>query len=195
MTIHLKAKQACARCTWVMAVALLLWGCQANPQTEHHLAGGDSHLESNPGAKTSTTVVARSGSVRDFPCVQCHDKIPAPIPIKEAKDRHHKVKLEHFAAASNCHICHAAADMNSLATLSGDTVSFDESYKLCGQCHSDKLKDFHIGAHGKSVGDWNGTRQRYSCTHCHDPHKPARPTSTALPAPPFPDRGIHKGQH
>ena len=61
---------------------------------------------------------------------------------------------------------------DSLKLASGKLLSFKESYKLCGQCHGEKLRDWKVGVHGKRTGYWNGKKEYLLCVHCHSPHSP-----------------------
>ena len=59
-----------------------------------------------------------------------------------------------------------------LHLTSGAPVPFTESYRLCGQCHGDKLRDWRVGVHGKRVGRWDGEKTYFLCVNCHNPHTP-----------------------
>ena len=62
-------------------------------------------------------------------------------------------------------------------------MPFEESYRLCGQCHGEKYRDWRAGVHGRRVGQWNGAKRYLLCVHCHSPHqprfKPMAPTAGA----------------
>lgn len=136
----------------------------------------------------------REGRLANFPCEGCHDKIEAAAPPQGPR-KHRGLEFEHFDGAEACFTCHDEDNRDSLRLLANKTVSFNDVSMLCGQCHSEKLRDWKIGAHGKSVGGWAGVRNRLTCTDCHDPHAPGRPIVQALPPPPFPPLGIPKGDH
>ena len=128
-------------------------------------------------------ILPRCGLIDTYPCSQCHDKIePSALQTRSRKTKH-RIESQHFPGADDCLLCHHAERMDRLSTLVGQRVSFDEVYLLCGQCHGEKLRDFYSGAHGKSVGSWQGLRQRYNCTTCHNPHAPAIAPMQALPPP------------
>ena len=61
--------------------------------------------------------------------------------------------------------------------------SFEESYRLCGQCHGEKLRDWRAGVHGRRTGQWNGHKQYLLCAHCHNPHQPRFQPLAPEPAP------------
>ena len=68
--------------------------------------------------------------------------------------------------------CHDFAHRDVLRLASGDTVPFTESYRLCGQCHGDKYRDWRVGVHGKRIGRWDGAKVYFLCVNCHNPHTP-----------------------
>ena len=108
-----------------------------------------------------------------FPCMECH------------KDQHDKTRRElnfhdeqqsvfdHDSEHRWCLDCHDLEDRNMLRLASGALVPFTESYRLCGQCHGDKYRDWRAGVHGKRVGNWDGAKTYLLCVSCHNPHSPA----------------------
>lgn len=105
-----------------------------------------------------------------FPCTQCHDK-PGD-PTRRELAFHDDIKFEHDAEHRWCLDCHDNRNRDVLHLSNGDPVPFTESYRLCGQCHGDKFRDWRWGVHGKRVGMWNGQKTYYLCVNCHDPHSP-----------------------
>ncbi len=105
-----------------------------------------------------------------FPCTQCHDK-PGD---KTRRDLgfHDDIHFEHDAEHRWCLDCHDNANRDVLHLSNGDPVPFTESYRLCGQCHGDKYRDWRVGVHGKRVGMWDGPKTYYLCVNCHNPHSP-----------------------
>ena len=87
---------------------------------------------------------------------------------------------EHFRDLGDLHATRAA-----IQTSLGARVPFTESWRLCGQCHGPKLRDWRVGIHGKRMGEWDGERSYLLCAHCHDPHAPR---FAALPPEPPPVR-------
>lgn len=79
--------------------------------------------------------------------------------------------------------CHDAENRDMLHSASGELIDFSESYKLCGQCHGPKLRDWKAGIHGRRTGQWNGEKQYLLCAHCHDPHSPKFQKMKPEPAP------------
>ena len=107
-----------------------------------------------------------------FPCTQCHTEPGDPkrrelgfhddIQGMFAHDKEHRWCLD----------CHDNKNRNVLHLSNGDPVPFTESYRLCGQCHGDKFRDWRVGVHGKRVGNWDGTKTYFLCVNCHNPHSP-----------------------
>ena len=148
-------------------------------------------VEDAPQAQT--TLSQRTGRMANYPCAKCHEGIEAQL--EEQPAAHRRMTFKHFEAIKDCTLCHNKDDMNTLKLTSGTVVSFDESQKLCGQCHGEKWRDWRTGGHGKHVGNWKGAKTRLLCTDCHDPHTPGMATVEAKPGPPFPKFGIRKRGH
>lgn len=124
-----------------------------------------------------------------FPCSDCH---AADIPVnrqrRELQIAHSEINFEHDAEHRWCLDCHSAVDRDMLHLASGELVPFDQSYRLCGQCHGDKYRDWRAGVHGRRTGRWDGEKQYLLCVHCHDAHSPRFRPIEPLPAPEPPRR-------
>lgn len=120
-----------------------------------------------------------------FPCTDCHSDMEANPDRRPLVDMHDDIDamFDHDSDNRWCLDCHDMDNRDYLRLASGKLVSFDESYKLCGQCHGDKLRDWKVGIHGKRTGDWNGQKHYLLCVHCHNPHSPAFEALTPM-APP-----------
>lgn len=117
-----------------------------------------------------------------FPCSGCHDEdFPVDRERRELVLAHEDIVLHHDEANRWCLDCHAAEDRDMLHLASGAKVSFEQSYRLCGQCHGDKYRDWRAGVHGRRTGRWDGEKRYLLCVHCHDAHHPA-----FAPIPPEP---------
>ena len=105
-----------------------------------------------------------------FPCTQCHagpgDKTRRELGF------HEDIKFEHDAEHRWCLDCHSNENRDVLHLSNGDPVPFTESYRLCGQCHGDKYRDWRVGVHGKRTGMWDGQKTYFLCVNCHNPHSP-----------------------
>ena len=106
-----------------------------------------------------------------FPCSDCHEK-GAEFDRTRRELSQHDFTFEHDAEHRWCLDCHDAEDRDRLRLASGDKIEFGESYKLCGQCHGDKYRDWRAGVHGRRTGMWNGKKTYLLCVHCHSPHSP-----------------------
>jgi hypothetical protein len=107
-----------------------------------------------------------------FPCSQCHEGTPDTTRRELAFHDDVQGKFRHDSEHRWCLDCHDARNRDVLRLASGDPVPFTESYRLCGQCHGDKYRDWRVGVHGKRVGEWDGKKTYLLCVNCHDPHAP-----------------------
>ena len=123
-----------------------------------------------------------------FPCSNCHKGMPVNRTRRVLSDMHTDIVLKHDEEHRWCLDCHDADDRDSLHLASGERISFDESYRLCGQCHGEKLRDWRAGVHGRRTGDWNGHKSYLLCAHCHNPHQPRFRAIAPKPAPKPPTR-------
>jgi hypothetical protein len=107
-----------------------------------------------------------------FPCMECH---------RDQKDRtrrelgfhdEQQSVFDHDAENRWCLDCHDLENRDMLRLASGALVPFTESYRLCGQCHGDKYRDWRVGVHGRRVGMWDGEKTYLLCVSCHNPHSP-----------------------
>jgi hypothetical protein len=109
-----------------------------------------------------------------YPCSGCHDgKEKVNTTRRELGFHDEQTSIfAHDAEHRWCLDCHDAQHRDQLHLTNGDLVPFTESYRLCGQCHGDKLRDWRAGIHGKRIGSWNGTKTYFLCVNCHNPHAP-----------------------
>jgi hypothetical protein len=107
-----------------------------------------------------------------YPCSMCHEDLEVNLQRRELEEFHDDIVLKHDEENRWCMDCHDANNRDMLHTASGELISFEESYKLCGQCHGPKLRDWREGIHGRRTGQWNGQKEYLLCAHCHDPHSP-----------------------
>jgi hypothetical protein len=125
-------------------------------------------------------------------CVACHEerKVAARCETCHRDTRepkHGNIVLRH-GEGHHCLDCHHEADRDHLRLASGQKVPFEESYRVCGQCHGPNLRDWKNGLHGKRTGMWDGEKTYLLCVHCHrDPHAPRFPSMAPLPPPARPE--------
>jgi hypothetical protein len=123
-----------------------------------------------------------------FPCSGCHAGMEPNRQRRQMADMHTDIELKHDEEHRWCLDCHDAADRDSLHLASGEKVPFEESYRLCGQCHGEKYRDWRAGVHGRRTGEWNGKKGYLLCAHCHNPHRPQFQPLAPKPAPHRPVR-------
>ena len=125
-----------------------------------------------------------------FPCTECHEpEIEVNTQRRELVSAHKEIVLHHDEEHRWCLDCHSATNRDKLHLASGELVDFTESYRLCGQCHGDKYRDWRAGVHGRRSGDWNGHKTYLLCVHCHSSHAPAFQPLTPEPPPKRPVGG------
>lgn len=135
-------------------------------------------------AAPAFTVVPRKGQLALYPCSQCHKVLPLNTQPRKLVAAPHPAALQHGNGRFWCLDCHQAKDRDVLHAVGGAAIDFDRSDQLCGQCHGTRHRDWAFGAHGKRVAVWQGERQLYACTHCHDPHNPLiAPRAPSRPPP------------
>jgi hypothetical protein len=129
-----------------------------------------------------------------YPCSTCHAAMQANTTPRELS-YHTEIKIINHAEDQRwCLSCHDAENRDMLRLASGKLVSFDESYKLCGQCHGNMLRSWKAGVHGKRTGYWNADKLYRLCAHCHNPHQPAFKALKPLPPPDNPKDIQYKSQ-
>jgi hypothetical protein len=122
-----------------------------------------------------------------FPCSECHKEMKPNPARRELKDEHTGIVLNHAQGQRWCLDCHDISNRDKLRLVSGEKIGFDESFRLCGQCHGDKYRDWKVGVHGKRTGMWNGEKQYLLCVHCHNPHDPRYKPIPPMPPPTRPE--------
>jgi len=125
-----------------------------------------------------------------FPCSNCHGMMPVDRTRRELTGFHTEIQLKHDEENRWCLDCHDADNRDQLHLAGGDPVPFEESYRLCGQCHGEKYRDWREGIHGRRSGDWNGHKTYLLCAHCHNPHQPHFQPIQPEPAPVPPGNGM-----
>jgi hypothetical protein len=118
-----------------------------------------------------------------FPCSECHMEDDEVNPSPREVDFHDTVVFNHANESRWCLDCHAAQNRDMLHLADGRLIPFEESYRLCGQCHAQQKNDWEAGDHGRRTGSWSGKKEYLLCAHCHDPHSPAFKPIAPMPAP------------
>ncbi|WP_420263709.1 hypothetical protein [Candidatus Magnetominusculus dajiuhuensis] len=117
-----------------------------------------------------------------FPCTSCHASMPLN---KERRELgfHTEIQLKHAQEQRWCLDCHEISNRDMLHLANGELIPFENSYRLCGQCHGNIYRDWKTGIHGKRVGYYNGEKTYYLCVNCHNPHSPRFKPLKPLPVP------------
>jgi hypothetical protein len=122
-----------------------------------------------------------------LPCADCHDEEDRDTgpPRRELEFEHEETKLAHGNLW--CLHCHDSDDPNRLRLADASLIEFEDSWKLCTQCHGKKLPEWRAGVHGKVTGHWRGDREYVTCVACHEPHSPPTEPIEAEPKPKRPE--------
>ena len=127
-----------------------------------------------------------------FPCSECHADLEPNPERRILEEMHEDIILKHDEENRWCLDCHDLKNRDKLHLASVKLIDFKESYKLCGQCHGPKLRDWKNGVHGKRTGKWNGKKIYLLCAHCHNPHSPEFKKMKPEPPPKNPMSGRKK---
>ncbi len=135
-------------------------------------------------------IIKRTPKIEMYRCDECHDSeesFNSKIrPMAKDKD-HESITTFHPEKKDDpnfwCNNCHASKNYNKLILQSEEKISFNESYRLCGQCHGPTLKDWKNNIHGKVVGGWLNNKKQHSCTSCHNAHDPKMKQVDPIPEP------------
>ena len=166
-----------------LAFCLLTWGCgQPPPEVVAADSQGSVPLPADL-IEERLEVPPPPFSLGIFPCSNCHGVMPVNSVRRELTAFHTDIELRHDEENRWCLDCHDAENRDLLHLASGEPVLFEESYRLCGQCHGEKYRDWRAGIHGRRTGDWNGHKSYLLCAHCHNPHEPHFQPLKPEPAP------------
>jgi hypothetical protein len=127
-----------------------------------------------------------------FPCSDCHEGEEVDRRRRELDDEHDDIELVHGDLW--CLSCHDTGDSDMLQLADTTPVGFEESWRLCTQCHGEKLPDWRAGVHGKRTGHWWGPKEYLNCVSCHDAHSPAFDPIEPKPPPTPPSEIVWKAR-
>jgi hypothetical protein len=128
-----------------------------------------------------------------LPCRDCHadeDRETGPAG-RELEYEHEDMELVHGNLW--CLHCHDPEKPGKLRLADASRVEFEDSWKLCTQCHAKKLPEWRAGVHGKQTGHWRGTKEYRTCVVCHEPHSPVFESLHPKPRPNRPDEIVYRG--
>ena len=123
-----------------------------------------------------------------FPCSGCHADLKPNLERRSLEDEHAAIRINHGPRERWCFDCHSPDDRDRLRLASGSLVPFSQSYRLCGQCHGDKYRDWRAGVHGRRTGQWDGDKKYLLCVNCHNAHSPRFAPIQPMPTPRKPQR-------
>jgi len=155
---------------------VLLSGCKNKESDTIELNKVNTENEVSIGTAQTNDYAVEAPPFSDgiFPCTDCHKNL-IPNPVKRVLvDWHDDISamFNHDSENRWCLDCHDLKNRDSLRLASGKLLDFKESYKLCGQCHGEKYRDWKVGVHGQRTGEWNGKKEYLLCVNCHNPHSP-----------------------
>jgi len=136
---------------------------------------------------TTSLIPVEPTTLYYFPCNDCHIDLEPNPQRRELVDMHDDIIFDHDSENRWCLACHDTYQRDSLRQADGRLLGFNESFKLCGQCHGPKYRDWRLGIHGKRTGAWDGEKQYFLCVHCHDPHSPKFRNLEPMPPPRKPE--------
>jgi uncharacterized CHY-type Zn-finger protein len=161
-------------------------GCNPESRTNQDHMQSTMKMVQSP-AEPTILIPAESFSSDYFPCSDCHSEIQTNPQRRELIEMHDDIVFDHDSENRWCLACHSENNRDSLILAGGKQLAFSESYKLCGQCHGPKIRDWKLGIHGKRTGEWNGEKEYLLCVHCHDPHSPGIKEIQPMPPPRRPE--------
>ena len=169
----------------VLTLGLFSIRCTQHPESSRDYASRTLPPEPEP-------ILLAAAEMDDeyWPCSDCHEGEPTDREVRELEDDHDEMEFAHGDLW--CLHCHDADQRDQLKHADGALVAFDESWKLCTQCHSQKLDEWRAGVHGKRTGHWWGPKEYRTCVACHAPHEPAFKPLAPKP-PPTPPAQIALG--
>lgn len=172
---------------WICLLLLGLSGCNFNPNAHaDHAYPMTAQAQIVPD---STRLIPAEEFYSDyFPCNDCHNELPSNSSRRELVEMHEEIQFDHDSENRWCLACHSESDRDSLVLAGGKHLGFDESFKLCGQCHGPKYRDWKLGIHGKRTGEWDGQKLYLLCVNCHDPHSPKIKKLEPMPPPRRPEQ-------
>lgn len=169
------------------------WDTQLKHVAHDKHASADIACQACHGEIADAPIVKPGSAALMQRCMTCHAERGAPETCETCHEQgitapHANVVLHHAEEQRGCLDCHDRNNRDVLHLANGAPVSFDESFRLCGQCHGPRLRDWKLGLHGKRLGGWEGGQEALLCAHCHNPHSPRFPLMTPLPPPRRPAR-------
>ena len=122
-------------------------------------------------------------------CFICHMGLVPDPEVIQPRFVHKKIQLDH-GTNKRCFNCHWIRDRNYFTPDQGFGIVHRQVELLCSRCHGPVFKDWQAGTHGLKHGKWQApdvyNTRTFTCTQCHDPHKPAFHYEAMAPPPAWP---------
>ena len=180
---------------FVLAVFFVISGLKpATPQAEDQMLKASWYTpKTSRGEELQNKVMVGN-------CFLCHAMgvgPPDPSVIRPAF-AHHVIELEH-GTNNRCYNCHLIQDRNKYTANDGSGIVPKQVERLCARCHGLIFKDWQSGTHGVRRGKWSAQTefdmQTFTCTECHDPHKPEFKFTQYTPPPVWPASIVRRGEN
>lgn len=167
---------ACGALGLALCLVLLGAGCGGH-DADHGALVSTGAADAPPSSSVAEFVFEESPPLfREegiYPCSECHDEEwETNTERRELSMMHEDIVLVHDSDNRWCLDCHDIENRDMLRLANGTLVPFTESYRLCGQCHGDKFRDWRAGDHGRRIGFWDGEKKHLLCVSCHHAHAP-----------------------
>jgi hypothetical protein len=178
--------------TWVvLGAAVVLIGGLFGVRLEHQPETTRDYPSRAMIPDGPAELIRHGGEINDeyLPCSDCHEDEPTNRTRRVLEDDHEDKVLAHGDLWSLQ--CHDTDQRDFLRLADGSLVDFEDSWKLCTQCHGKKLADWRAGVHGKRTGHWRGPKEYWTCVSCHNPHSPPFEPLAPKPAPERPEGSDH----
>lgn len=185
----------------LLAVAFLILTCvfltdaTGRPPALRQIPLVDTNfLDTATSRRSYRDLVQAKEDLSDYDCYGCHEKNKPPV-LRYDTNQNLIVPKEHpdivmghgsHGRNNNCYNCHNEANLETLQSRDGRTLTFADSPQLCGSCHGPTYRDWEAGVHGRTSGYWNrdlGPIDRKQCVNCHNPHSPHFPSRHPAPGP------------
>jgi len=124
-------------------------------------------LKTETWRRSYADLVKANADLSDFDCYTCHEEGKKQELKFDAKDQlvipdeHSDIVMGHgtHGRNNNCFNCHNDANLLRLQPRDGRELKFEQSTLLCGSCHGPTYRDWEAGAHGRTSGYWNRTKE------------------------------------
>ncbi|NOX86672.1 MAG: cytochrome c3 family protein, partial [Chlorobi bacterium] len=155
---NLNHKKLKIRFIFYSVVLLLFYGCAENAPFKDMTYTNEGVEKSSNQSQDIAVSAPMFHEEGIYPCSDCHADMEVNTKRRPLVDMHEEIDKSFTHDRENrwCLDCHNTNNRDYLHLANGKLLKFQEAYKLCGQCHGDKYRDWKVGGHGKRTGYWNG---------------------------------------